>query len=173
MSLKNVLLKAYKEKNMVLYKHVRKGADLNPGFLWEMLADVRSNEAEEWSRWWVRRREQGIFCHLSGGNFSQKAQDTSPYSRLAQSGSHDPSALIMVQRSGITLKGFHNLSLPLSQGVVALPCYFDSQHLSRVDKKGIVCLLSNQECQPRLHFLHSNSPLSLSTYRDKSKLSTS
>ena len=40
-------------------------------------------------------------------------------------------------------------------------------------QRGIVCLLSNQECQPRLNFLHSNSPLSLSTYRDKSKLSTS
>ena len=121
----------------------------------------------------AENKEQGTFCHLSGGNFSQKAQDTSPYSGLAQNGSRDPSMLIMVQRSGITLKGFHNLSLPLSQGAVALPCYFDSQHLSRVDKRGIVCLLSNQECQPRLHFLHSNSPLSLSTYRDKSKLSTS
>ena len=107
----------------------------------------------------AENKEQGTFCHLSGGNFSQKAQDTSPYSGLAQNGSHDPSMLIMVQRSGITLKGFHNLSLPLSQGAVALPCYFDSQHQSRVDKRGIVCLLSNQECQPRLHFLHSNSPL--------------
>lgn len=41
-----MLLKVYKEKNMVLCKHVRKEADLNPGFLWEVLTDVRSNEAE-------------------------------------------------------------------------------------------------------------------------------
>lgn len=42
-----VLLNVDKEQNMVLCKHVRKRADLNPGFLWEVLTDIRSNEAEE------------------------------------------------------------------------------------------------------------------------------